>query len=103
MQQRMIKINNISITTMYELTVIYTCILCKFVILIDNNLALESAMKLIFVPFCLSWDELFAYKISAKSIDIPKSPESMNYSLTAVRILVKFKYKIELAQLHTNE
>jgi len=45
---------------------------------IDHNLSLEGAMKLLFMPYRLSWDVLLAYKISAKLIDLQKS---MNHEL----------------------
>jgi len=40
--------------------------------LINNNLTLEGAMNLILVPFWLSNNVQYAYKILAKSIDFPK-------------------------------
>jgi len=40
---------------------------------IGNNFSLEGAIKVVFVPFCLDWSELFTYKISAKSMENHKN------------------------------
>jgi len=65
--------------------------------LIVNNLSLEVAMNLIFVPFCSYLNTLSAYRIWAKSINLHKLPTySIMYIIFYIYEQVQAKIKLEL-------
>jgi len=55
--------------------------------LINDNVGLEGAMKVILVSFCLSWDVLSTYKISTKSIHLQKLMPVNNSLTTSANFL----------------